>query len=280
MSNSGEGSSGLFEALGLKREAFSTTPDPAFFYPSLEYKECLQRLEISIRLRRGLSVILGDVGLGKTSFSRLFLGSFQHEGNKYIFRLMLDPGLRTESQFLNALINLFEIKSPGHTVLDRKNALEHYLFQQGVEEGKVLVLIVDEGQKLTPPALEVLRTLLNYETNQHKLLQLVILAQMEFLDKIKSRNNFMDRITMKYVFKPLDEENTQRMIEFRLEKAGLNGNRKLFTDDAYSAIYQYSQGFPRRINNLCHHALISMLIKKRKIVDEDLVKLTIPTCEF
>jgi len=93
---------GYFKTLGLEREPFSTSPDPSFFYRSLEHNQALQRLEISIRLRRGLSIILGDVGTGKTTLGRILMNSFKGE-TAYLFHLMLDPSYRSEFQFLYAL---------------------------------------------------------------------------------------------------------------------------------------------------------------------------------
>ena len=100
-----------------------------------------------------------------------------------------------------------------------------------VEENKTIVLLIDEGQKLSQPFLEILRTFLNYETNEQKLLQLIILSQMELLPRIKKIRNFMDRVSLKYIINPLDENQTREMIEFRLQKAGYEN----LIADIYSA---------------------------------------------
>src|SRR5438132_997078 len=90
----------------------------------------------------------------------------------------------------------------GRSTLDYRNALESFLLQAGVIEGKVVVLVIDEGQKLTPGYIETIRTLLNFETNEHKLLQVIILGQLELLPKIRRKRNFMDRINISYMINP------------------------------------------------------------------------------
>lgn len=263
-----------YEILGLEREPFSSAPDPAFFYLSDDYRECLQRLEISIRLRRGLNIILGQVGTGKTTLSRVLYRIFQRESRDFIFLFILDPSFPTEFQFFNSLVKLFDITPSGRSTFEYKEAIQNYLFQKGVEEKKTIVLLIDEGQKMSIPHLEILRNLLNYETNEYKLLQLLIFAQMEFSDRVRGVENFLDRINMKYIFNPLNERDTRKMIEFRLKIAGLNSGRSLFTDDAYMAIYTQTLGYPRKIINLCHHALLTLLIKEREIIDGEIIRIT------
>jgi general secretion pathway protein A len=266
-----------YELLGLEREPFSSSPDPAFFYLSDDYRECLQRLEISIRLRRGLNIILGEVGTGKTTLSRVLYRMFERESGDFIFHFILDPSFPTEFQFFSNLIHLFDITPSGRSTYEYKEAIQNYLFHKGVEKGKTVVLLIDEGQKLSIRHLEILRNLLNYETNEYKLLQLLIFAQMEFSDRVKGVENFLDRVNMKYVFHPLNEANTRKMVEYRLEIAGLNSGRSLFTDEAYMAVYMETLGYPRKIISLCHHALLTMLIKEKEIIDGDMIRMTART---
>jgi general secretion pathway protein A len=152
--------------------------------------------------------------------------------------------------------------------MDYKEALEKYLFQKGVEENKTIILLIDEGQKLTPTHLEILRTLLNYETNEYKLLQLIILGQIELLPRVRRIRNFMDRVNLKYIINPLDEKETKALINFRLQQAGYNMSEPLFTDAAIRLIYQHTQGYPRQISMLCHDALEKLIMQDTKVVDE------------
>ncbi len=259
-----------FNVLGLEKEPFSTSPDPEFFYHSTSHNTALKRLEIAIRLRRGLSIILGDIGTGKTTLSRTLLNAFQDEKD-FIFHMILDPSYKSEFQFLFSLTKIFDIVPAFRSTLDFKEELERYLFRKGVDENKTIVLLIDEGQKITQENMEVLRTLLNYETNEYKLLQLVIMAQVELLPRVKRIHNFMDRVALKYTINPLDETETKEMIEFRLRQAGLNNPESLFTPEAIKAIYQHTQGYPRKISLLCHDALETVVMKERLVADADII---------
>ncbi len=128
-------------------------------------------------------------------------------------------------------------------------------------------MLIDEGQKLNILSLEILRVLLNYETNEFKLLQLVILSQMELLPHLRQMKNLWDRINLKYVLNPLDEEETRKMIDFRLRIAGYNSGNDFFTDDAVREIYRYTQGYPRRIAMLCHNALKTLVMENKPVID-------------
>lgn len=266
-----------YELLGLEEEPFTSSPNPRFLFKSKEHRECLNRLEISIRLRRGLSIVLGRIGTGKTTLSRALLQMFQQEEENYIFGLILDPIYPSEYVFLRNIMELFNIKTRARSVLECKNAIESFLFQKGVEEGKRIALIIDEGQNLTPTYLETLRNLLNYETNEYKLLQLVIFAQLDFLPRLSRNPNFEDRITTSYMLNPLNEVDTKAMIEFRLTQAGLDGQKRLFSDEAFQEIYLVTRGYPRRVTNLCHNCLIEMLRRDKVQVELETVQYVIST---
>jgi len=260
-----------YSVLGLCKEPFSTSPDPNFFYHSCGHITALRRLEISVRLRRGLCLMFGDVGTGKTTLSRAFLQAFKDEPD-FIFHMILDPSYKSEFQFLFTLVKMFNIVPAFKSTLDFKEALEKYLFQKGVEENKTIVLLIDEAQKISTENLEVLRTLLNYETNEFKLLQLVIMAQVELLPRIKRINNFMDRVALKYTINPMDEAETREMIEFRLSQAGYPNYNSLFTAKAIKLIYNHTQGYPRKIAMVCHDALEIAVMKEHLAVDESVIQ--------
>lgn len=259
-----------YNILNLNKEPFSTSPDPYFFYPSFSHKQAMQRLEISIRLKRGLSIILGDVGIGKTTLARALVQSLSQD-NGFIAHMILDPTYDSEFQFVTYLAKLFGINLAFRSTLDYKEAIERFLFKKCVNEQNIITLIIDEGQKLSVSSLEILRMLLNYETNEYKLLQLVIIGQMELLPKLQRINNFSDRISLKYILNPLDQHETKGMIEYRLKQAGLNSGKEIFTEKAILLIYQYTQGYPRKIAYLCHNILEELIMRDRRIAEEDIV---------
>jgi general secretion pathway protein A len=259
-----------YELLDLQKEPFATTPDPYFFYRSPHHQEALERLEIALRLRRGLNLIIGDVGSGKTTLARVLLQHLAGEEHLQFF-LILDPVFRSEFQFLKYLVETFGASPRGRSTLDYRNALEAFLLRTGVEEGKIVALIIDEGQKLTPAYIETIRTLLNFETNESKLLQVIILGQLELLPKIRRKRNFMDRINLAYMINPLSYTDTREMILFRLRQAGYKGG-ELFTEEAMALIYDHSKGSPRKITLLCHHALASLIMHNRTVVEKDVIQ--------
>ena len=146
-----------YSVLNLNKEPFSTSPDPYFFYPSISHKQAIQRLEIAIRLKRGLSVILGDVGIGKTTLARALIQELAAT-NGAITHMILDPTYDSEFQFVTTLAKLFGIKYSFRSTLDYKEAIERFLFKKCVDEGHIIALIIDEGQKMSLATLELLRT--------------------------------------------------------------------------------------------------------------------------
>ncbi len=259
-----------YKVLKLNKEPFSTSPDPYFLYPSISHRQALQRLEIAVRLKRGLSLILGDVGTGKTTLSRALIQALSKETG-IISHMIFDPAYDSEFQFVTYLAKVFGIRPAFRSVLDYKEAIERFLFKKCVDEENIAVLVIDEAQKLTPSSLEILRTLLNYETNEYKLLQLVVIGQMELLPRLQRIRNFADRISLKYILNPLDVNETKDMIDFRLKQAGYDSGEKLFTEKATDLIYQHTQGYPRKITNLCHSALEELVMKDRDTVEEDII---------
>ena len=253
-----------FSLLNLQCEPFSNSPDPDFFYRSDQHTSCLQQLELAIRLRRGLNVVTGEVGTGKTTLCRELIRSFDGE-EKVDTYLLLDPGWKSESPFLTAVLEQFSEQVPPEewTAERKKEAIKQSLFEKGVEKDRIAVLIIDEGQKIAAPCLEILREFLNYETNAYKLLQIVIFAQKEFEDTIAAHPNFADRINLRLDLNPLGIRDTIALIRYRIQVSGGQSARRFFSIPAMTAIYLATRGYPRRIIHLCHRILLALIIQNR-----------------
>lgn len=266
-----------FTILGFDKEPFSTSPDPSFFYLTKEHDTALTNILIELHLKRGLSVIFGDIGTGKTSLSRLLVQELKKRSNM-LFHIVLNPVYEDEKQFLTALVRnygidvLFNIDPAKADVLELRDVFEKFLIQKAIEDRQTVVLIVDEAQKLDMSMLETLRVLLNFETNEYKLLSLVLLGQVELYPKIVNMPNFMDRISFKYTLNPLDAKETRELISFRVKAAGYNSRMDLFLDEAVSEIYNYTRGYPRKITKLCHQILKELILQNKHAVDRILVR--------
>jgi len=189
--------------------------------------------------------------------------------------LILDPLFKDGADFLATVTQLLSGKRPaeGTTDWQVKEFIKHSLFRKGVDQKKTTVLIIDEGQKIPVFCLELLREFLNYETNEYKLLQIVIFAQTEFESVIREHPNFADRISLCHHLRPLSLSDTRMMIRFRLEKSSSTPqNLNLFTLPALIAIHRVTEGFPRKVINLCHQCILAMIIQNRKKVGWRLVR--------
>ena len=263
-----------YKLLELNSEPFSNSPEPDLFYQAPQYVQCLQKLEISIRLRRGLNVVMGDVGTGKTTLSRMLIRKFRGEGNVEMY-LMLDPDFDSALEFLAAVARMFGVytREAASSEWQLKENIKDYLFRHGIHKDRVIVLIIDEGQRLPPFCIELLREFLNYETNTSKLLQIVLFAQKEFKKILDEHANFADRVNFCTVMKPLSFSQTRAMIRFRIDKVSEAGkNPILFTAPALWAVYRATGGYPRKIMMLGHQILLMMIVQDRKRADWSLVR--------
>ena len=262
-----------YKLLGLEREPFSTSPDPHFLFLSAAHRAALYRLRIAVRLQRGLCLVLGDVGTGKTTLSRRLAQLLPQDGPIDV-HVILNPYFESDQQFLLALMEAFhlEVSDSPPPLRVMLSAIERYLFTRGVEEGRVVTLLIDEAQRLSPSNLELLRALLNYETHDIKLLQLILMAQLEYLPTLRSIRNLWDRVSLKYVLNPLDERETKELIAFRLAQAGFCDREPLFTDEAIREVYYATQGYPRRIALLCHDALERLVMDHQAVVSAALIR--------
>lgn len=259
----------IYSKYRLLDEPFSNSPDPDFFYEIPGRVDCLNMLEVAIRLRRGLSVVMGDVGTGKTTLCRQLIRNLGDD-HLFITHLIHDPSFASNVEFLQVLYKMLIAQEPDEqwTEWQLKEKIKDHLFESAHAKGKVIVLIIDEGQKLNDNVLELLRELLNFETNNNKLLQIVIFAQNEFQEAIDKYHNLADRINEFRRLAPLTFPEMQKMIQFRLDQVK-DGTKtpKLFTRSALWAIYKNTKGFPRKIISLCHKTMLQMLANDARKVD-------------
>jgi len=237
------------------------------FYQSWQHVGCLQKLEMAVRLRRGLSVVIGEVGTGKSTLCRRLIQRLHDDGGAVGAHLILDPECATADEFLATVRKALGIRAAADGPSWRtKDEIERHLFHEAVEKGRIPVLIIDEGQKLPGFAVEILRELLNYETNEYKLLQIIIFAQREFEDVIKKRANFADRITSLHRLGPFGLADTKKMIRFRLRQATVDGEAvpRLFTPAALAAVYWLTRGYPRKIVTLCSKVVMALVVSGRR----------------
>ncbi len=267
-----------YSILNFKKEPFSNSPEPEFFFEAPKYISCLQKLELAVRLRRGLSVVIGDIGTGKTTLCRKLIQqlSFSPKDSQAIeTHLLLDPSFDDTIGFLQAtslMIGVPDLDGQENE-WQLKEKIKNYLFNKGVNENKIIVLIIDEGQKIPEKCIEILREFLNYETNNFKLLQIIIFAQPEFKKVLKKYANLSDRVNYLYYLNNLNFKQMRAMIKFRISVASnFEKSFDIFTYWGMLAIYLATHGYPRKVVTLCHQVLLMMIIRGKQQANFFLVR--------
>jgi type II secretory pathway predicted ATPase ExeA len=259
-----------FTHFGMTQEPFGTTPDPAMFYRTLGHEDCYERLKLAIALQRGLSIIIGDVGYGKTTIKVALLQELTADATREIGIINNPRDCRTDVQFLRAVLGQFGLAAAGRTALDLTTEFLRYLESMHIA-GRKPLLVIDEGQNLSSSHLEILRTFLSFETPTQKLIDVVIFAQPELEEKILRKRNLAQRVGMDHKLNPLNRRDTAAMIGHRLLVAGRNADAPpLFNDDAIDVIFEAAQGIPRAITNFCADCLIEAVFLGRRKVDGEL----------
>jgi len=240
------------EFYGLKEPPFELTPNPRFLYFSPRHREAYNHLVFGLRERKGFVQLTGEVGCGKTTICRALLREL---GEDYSTALILNPWLGP-NELLPAVAAEFGL-SPGTTTLDTLHLLNNFLLTQH-EAGREVILIIDEAQDLTVEHLEQVRLLSNLETDERKLLQIVLLGQPELKHRLNEHRlrQLRQRITIRYHIDPLRFDELDAYIRHRLRAAGGNGDPR-FTWLARWRVHLYSRGIPRLINALCDKCLLA-----------------------
>lgn len=253
---------------GLREKPFNVTPDPRFLYLGEHHQEALAHLLYGLQERKGFVVITGEVGTGKTTLIHTLLKKLDPNVKT---ALIFNPNLTLEDFFL-LILDEFELKAPTAKKAHFLMTLNSFLIDQ-LEKGTTAVLIIDEAQNLSASILEEIRLLLNLETANQKLLQIILSGQPELHQKLNlpELRQLKQRISIRYHIPPLTRRETGEYITKRLSIAG-SPNGSLFTDKAIDEIFTYSRGIPRLINILGDNSLVVGYADDRKTIDHAIVQ--------
>ncbi|HMG36807.1 MAG TPA: AAA family ATPase [Blastocatellia bacterium] len=251
----------------LKEIPFSLAPDPRFLFRTESLLEVLANLRYGIENGKGLVVVTGEVGTGKTTILRSMLQSLdQSVLAAYVFNPVL-----TTPEFLNLLSG--ELRLPIQQNKAELLRLMGNLLLTRNRQGLRTVLVIDEAHLLEPHLLEEIRLLSNFETNREKLLQIILCGQPE-LHELLARpelRQLKQRISLKCAVNPLTKAETAHYLKWRLRLAGA-ADPNLFQPDAIELVYQYSGGIPRMINNICDNALLSGFSEGSRQITTDIIQ--------
>jgi len=254
---------------------FNITPDPRFLYFTAHHREAYDHLMYGIKGRKGFIELTGEVGSGKTTLCRAVLAEL---GKEMETALILNPSL-TETQLLKAMLNDFGIEVRGRDRLDYIERLNEFLLRKN-REGANVALLIDEAQDLSPQVMEQVRLLSNLETDQHKLIQIVLCGQPELQKRLErpELRQLRQRITVRYRIPPLTLEETALYIRHRLAVAGSDGS-VVFEPDAVREVHRYARGTPRLINAVCDNALLAGYVDGTRTIDARCVQRAIRQLE-
>lgn len=256
-----------YEFYGFKNPPFSITSDPHFFFESKSHREALASLLYGIQERKGIILVTGEVGTGKTTLCKALLTRLPSSVKT---SLILNPYF-SEVQLLKAIVEDFGIDIEKKNRLDIIKQLNSFLVDITLKGGNA-VLIVDEAQGLRSRQLEQLRLLSNLETAKEKLLQIVLVGQPELTEKLNEVHlrQIRQRISVKYTVSPLEEAEIKEYIAFRLKKSG--DSTIAISPDVHRLIYEFSSGIPRLINILFDRVCLLGFVREKKTFDEEIVR--------
>jgi general secretion pathway protein A len=256
----------------LTRNPFELTPDPVFLFPTDRHNEALTALYCGVRHHKGIVVLTGEVGTGKTLLLRCLLQLLKQSRDvayTYLFNSRLSP-----TDFLRYIVRDLGLPASGKTKSDMLLELCHYVVTRGLRQ-LTTVLIVDEAHHLSADVLEEIRLLTNLETTNDKLLQILLVGQPELDQKLDSvaLRQLKQRIALRSHLKPLDSRQTKQYVEWRLHLAGANSSATLlFPEQTIAEVHRHSRGFPRLINLICENALVAAYAKDLRSVTTEIVQ--------
>lgn len=255
---------GYLQFYGLKEAPFTITPNPRFLYLSAKHREALNHLLYGIRERKGFVQLTGEVGAGKTTLCRALLEELPPE--QYSTALILNPALKAD-HMMAAIATEFGLDVRKKDRFQILQILNHFLLEE-MAKGRDVVLIIDEAQNLTNDLLEQVRMISNLETDDRKLLQIVLMGQPELRDRLNdhSLRQLRQRITVRYHLRPLRFAEVKDYIRHRLHVSGANGT-PYFSVPAIWRIFSYSKGIPRLVNAVCDKCLLAGFVTQREGID-------------
>lgn len=245
---------------GFRESPFNITPDPRFLFFSRRHREAYDHLLFGIRERKGFIQLTGEVGAGKTTLCRALLEDL---GPDTRTALVLNPSL-SGIQLLRSILRELGLSYRGNDRMRCLDELNLFLLQE-LAAGRDVVVIIDEAQDLSFELLEQVRLLSNLETDQRKLLQIVLLGQNELRDKLDQRRlrQLRQRITVRYHLGALTLRETTDYVRHRLHVAGA-ADPDLFSALAIARLHLYARGVPRLINAACDKALLAGWVQNKK----------------
>jgi general secretion pathway protein A len=254
---------------GLKEYPFSLTPDPRFIFKTESHLEVLATVKYGVDQNKGLIVVTGEVGCGKTTILRAALSTFGAGVHAvYIFNPFL-----TAAEFFEQLAVEMGLEVPrSASKPELLSAMGRFLAERH-SEGLRTVLVIDEAHGLPIPLLEEIRLLMNFETNSEKLLQVVLCGQPELTDTLNQPQlrQLKQRVSLRCGIKPLSVFEINKYIRFRLKQAGAE-NVAIFDAPAVKLIGQVSQGIPRVINNICDNAMLYGFAANSSAIGRDFIE--------
>jgi len=256
------------EFYGLKEKPFSLTPDPQFLFLSESHRTAIDSLLYGIEQREGFIVITGDIGTGKTTICRAVLEKI----DKHVKTAVIFNSLQTERQLLESILRDLGFPLKGKAKKELIDELNEFLVDQ-LSRGANVVIIIDEAQNLSIPVLEQIRMLSNLETEKEKMLQIVLVGQLELDQKFQTSKlkQLNQRIAIRHRLLPLTRTETECYINQRLMVAGSQGNIT-FSNAGFNEIYQFSNGIPRLINLLCDRALLAGFVEQTYHIEEEIIQ--------
>ncbi len=247
------------EYFGLSSEPFSNAPVSRFYYNAPQHQQALARLLYAVNSMKGLAVLVGEIGAGKTTLARRMLDSLPEEEYEAALLVIIHSGI-TASWLLRRIALQIGVENPAQEKLALLSQLYQRLLQI-YEQGRKAVVLIDEAQMLeTRELMEEFRGLLNLEVPERKLISFVFFGLPEIEKNLKLDPPLAQRVAMRYRLEPFTSESTESYIKHRLRLAG--SARMPFTGDAIEAVHRRAAGTPRVINTLCDNALFETFLAR------------------